>query len=100
MTTQQNNLQTNFQIPGDIVAAKVPELRLHLRALVEGGEHGLVLDLSKVGMVDSVGIGLLISVHNTLRKTGRELFLTHVSNDIFELFRTMRMHQHFSISKD
>jgi anti-anti-sigma factor len=98
MTTP--NLQSQLQLQGDIVAAKVPELRTQLRALVEGGAPQVVLDLSQVRMVDSMGIGLLISVHNTLKKTGRQLSVIHVSKDIFDLFRTMRMHQHFSISGD
>ena|ERR1035438_6311553 len=97
MTTVNDSLQ----FPGDLVAAKVPELRLQLRALVDGSDvHTIVLDFSNVRMVDSIGIGLLISVHNTLRKAGRELSAIRVSKDIFELFRTLRLHQHFSISKD
>ena len=98
MTTPEKNVQSQLKLQGDIVAAKVPELRTQLRALVEGGAPHLVLDLSSVRMVDSMGIGLLISVHNTLKKTGRQLSVTHVSKDIMELFRTMRMHQHFSVS--
>lgn len=98
MTTQ--NLQSHLQFTSDIVAAQVPELRQQIRALVESSEGGLVLDFTHVHMVDSIGIGLLIAVYNTLRKTGRELRLVHVSPDVFDLFRTMRMHQHFSISKD
>jgi anti-anti-sigma regulatory factor len=47
-----------------------------------------------------MGVGLLISVHNTLKKAGRQLSVIHVSKDIFDLFRTLRMHQHFSISGD
>jgi anti-anti-sigma factor len=49
-------------------------------------------------MVDSSGIGLLISAYNSLRKTGGSLVVIHASADILELFQTMRMHQHFSIS--
>ena len=71
-----------------------------MRALVNAGASQLVLDLTDVRMVDSMGIGLLISIHNTLKKTGRQLSVIHVSKEINELFRTMRMHQHFSISGD
>jgi anti-anti-sigma factor len=100
MTTQDQNLQSNLRLEVDIVAAKVPELRSQLRALVDAGAPHLVLDLSQVRMVDSMGVGLLISVHNTLKKAGRQLSVIHVSKDIFDLFRTLRMHQHFSISGD
>jgi anti-anti-sigma regulatory factor len=41
---------------------------------------------------------LLISAHNSLKKVGGQLAVIHASTDILELFQTMRMHQHFSVS--
>jgi anti-anti-sigma factor len=82
----------------DIVAATVPELRATMREIVNGGARDLVVDLSEVRMVDSSGIGLLISAHNSLRKTGGQMAVIHASEELLELFRTMRMHQHFSVS--
>ena len=56
------------------------------------------MDLSDVLMVDSCGIGLLIAAHNSLKKVGGRLAVIHASVDTLELFQTMRMHQHFSVS--
>jgi anti-anti-sigma factor len=81
-----------------IVAASISELRAKLREIVEAGGREVVLDLGEVEMVDSCGIGLLISAHNSLKKAGGKLAVIHASADILELFHTMRMHQHFSVS--
>ena len=81
-----------------IVAASIPELRAKMRGMVEDGVRELVVDLADVQMVDSSGIGLLISAHNSLRKAGGRLAVIHASAEILELFQTMRMHQHFSVS--
>lgn len=81
-----------------IVAASVNELRTSLRSLVEGGVRDLVVDLTDVRMVDSSGIGLLISAYNSLRKVGGRLEVIHASAELLELFHTMRMHQHFTVS--
>src|SRR5580698_5015881 len=81
-----------------IVAASIPELRAKMRAAVEEGVRELVIDLTDVQMVDSSGIGLLISAYNSLKKVGGQLSVIHASTEILELFHTMRMHQHFSIS--
>jgi anti-anti-sigma factor len=82
----------------DVVAAFVPELRSKLREVLDDGVRDLVVDLVDVRMVDSTGIGLLISAHNSLRKLGGKLAVVHASPDILELFQTMRIHQHFSVS--
>src|SRR5947209_3428158 len=82
----------------DIVAASVPELRSKMRAAVEEGVREMVVDLAGVHMVDSSGIRLLISAHNSLSKAGGRLAVIHASRDILELFKTLRMHQHFSVS--
>jgi anti-anti-sigma factor len=81
-----------------IVAASIPELRSQMRGMVEEGVRDLVVDLDGVNMVDSSGIGLLISAYNSLRKVGGRLAVIHASAELLELFQSMRLHQHFSVS--
>jgi anti-anti-sigma factor len=96
--TREDNKVVVRPAGDSIVAASIPELRSKLREIVGEGARELVLDLADVLMVDSSGIGLLISAHNSLRKVGGRLAVIHVSGEILELFQTMRMHQHFSVS--
>lgn len=96
--TREND-RAVVQPSGDtIVAANIPELRTQMRDIVADGVRDLVIDLAGVQMVDSSGIGLLISAYNSLRKVGGQLALIHASADLLELFRSMRMHQHFSVT--
>jgi anti-anti-sigma factor len=83
---------------GDLVAAHLPPFRSRLAGMVTAGIRHLTLDLAGVSTIDSVGIGLLVSVHNSLRRVGGELKLIHVSQDILALFQAMRINQHFSVS--
>ncbi|SPE37741.1 hypothetical protein SBA3_2700034 [Candidatus Sulfopaludibacter sp. SbA3] len=83
-----------------VVAATVPELRAKMRRLVEAGVRLLVVDFGNVRMVDSAGIGLLLSAHSTLCKLGGRLSVIHASKEILRLLQSMRMHQHFSVSGD
>jgi serine/threonine-protein kinase RsbW len=82
---------------GDIVASIADELRTQLRDLLAEHSGRLVIDLSRVELIDSVGIGLLIAAHNTLGKKGERLTLQNVSADLISLLRTMRLDKHFSI---
>jgi anti-anti-sigma factor len=68
--------------------------------MVGAGAREMTVDLSDVRMMDSRGIGLLISAHNSLRKVGGTLAVVHASKDILDLLHTMRIHQHFSVSGD
>lgn len=85
--------------PGkDLVAASLEELRAALREAVVQRPALLTIDLSGVEMIDSTGIGLLIATHNSLRQRSGTLALIHASREILGLFRSLRLHQHFSIS--
>jgi len=81
-----------------IVASNVPDLRARIRAAIENNSGGLVLDLAKVDMIDSTGIGLLVAAHNSLAKTGMALELINTSQDMLDLLRSLRLDQHFGIS--
>ena len=96
--TREENKAVVRPAGDNIVAASIPELRSTMRAIVEEGARELVLDLTNVRMVDSSGIGLLISAFNSLRKVGGQMAVINASAEILELFQAMRMHQHFSVS--
>jgi anti-anti-sigma factor len=98
--TREDNRAVLHPTGETIVAATVPELRSQMRGILDEGIRNLVIDLAGVRMVDSTGIGLLIAAHNSLRKVGGQLAVIHASADLLELFHSMRMHQHFSVSGD
>jgi anti-sigma B factor antagonist len=96
--TREDNKAVIRPAGDKIVAATIPELRLKMRGIVEDGVQELVIDLTDVHMVDSSGIGLLISAYNSMRKLGGRFAVIHASPELLELFQTMRMHQHFSVT--
>lgn len=84
----------------DLAGAGVAELRRMLRDIAATCSGELVMDLRQVRMIDSSGIGLLVAAHNSLRRQGGRLAVVHASEDILHLMRSMRIHQHFSVSGD
>ncbi|MBF0449612.1 MAG: STAS domain-containing protein [Candidatus Magnetomorum sp.] len=82
----------------DIVASMVADFKKELQnMIVEEGITELEIDLSGVEMVDSVGLGAFIATHNTLSQKNGKLTVIHATEDIFSLFKTMRLDQHFEI---
>ncbi len=84
--------------PGeDIIASMAGEFREKLLKLVEKGIKDLIIDLSGVEMVDSVGLGVLIATHNSVSKAEGKLTIKNVPENIYKLFKTMRLDQHFEV---
>jgi anti-anti-sigma factor len=84
--------------PGkDIVSAITSELRQEFKSLVEDDTLEISVDLSGVEVIDSVGLGLLISVHNSLAKTKGKLEVFNTSKNLQELFKNMRLDKHFTV---
>ena len=83
---------------GDLVASAVPLLRPAMRDLVRGGVRELVVDLSGTSMIDSTGLGLLLSAFNSLRAAGGSLAVTNASEEILNLLQSLRIHQHFPVA--
>jgi anti-sigma B factor antagonist len=100
VVTREDNKAVLRPAGNEIVAASIPELRSKMRGMVAEGVRELVVDMTDVHMVDSSGIGLLISAYNSLSRVGGRLAVIHASAEILELFQTMRIHQHFSVSGD
>jgi len=96
--TNPDNGTLIYQLQCDVVAATLPELRSELRRLVDEGARDFVIDMANTRMVDSSGLGLLIALHNSLKKHNGRLSLTHVSKDLMKLFESMRIHQFLTVS--
>jgi len=93
------NAPNILQPPGDLVASTIEIFRKDVRSVLRNSPRSLVLDLSHVRMVDSVGLGVLIAAHNALRKKGVKLAVANVSKEILDLFMAMQLDRHFEIGK-
>jgi anti-anti-sigma factor len=81
----------------DVVASMAGEFKGELNVLLDQGVQDLTIDLTGVEMIDSVGLGVLIAAHNSLRQKGGQLSIRNASPDIHSLFKTMRLDKHFTI---
>ena len=91
MKTKTIHLEKN------LVASTVEFLQIEVEELYEQGVTEITLDLEKVGIVDSTGIGFMIRIQNTLEKDGGRLILVNVHEDIKRMLQIMRLNQHITI---
>ena len=71
----------------DIVASEAQELRRKIFSIIGDKPEKLVVDLEAVRVIDSIGLGVLISARNHLKKSGGELVVTNVSKEIAHLLK-------------
>lgn len=84
--------------PGqDLVSSMVPGFKQELGALLAESPKELRLDLAGTGMMDSIGIGVIIATHNSMKKNGGKLIIANASENIVKLFRSMRLDQHLTL---
>jgi len=81
----------------NLVSETVEDLRGTLKKLLSEQLNRIVVNFQSVEMIDSMGIGLMVSTHNTLTARGGELIITNLSSDLLELFSVMRLNEFFTI---
>jgi anti-anti-sigma factor len=81
----------------DIVASMAKEFKLELRKHINKSPKELIIDMTGVKIIDSIGLGVIISAYNSLKEIGGKLFISNVSDDILDLFRLMRLDNLFEI---
>ncbi len=80
-----------------LASAAVEELRGTLKKMLSENISSITMDFKSIDLIDSMGIGLLVSTHNTLSSRDSELIITNLSPDLLELFTVMRLNEFFTI---
>ena len=94
---EKRNNESIVRPDQDLLQSMAQGFRRELHSLVEEGTKELVIDLINVETIDSVGIGVLIAAGNSLTKAGGKLRIVNASEDLYELFRVMRLDHHFEV---
>lgn len=80
-------------VTGDVDLHTAPTLRERARAVVEEGAPHLVLDLARVGFVDSTGLSALIDLLQAARAAGGSLRLAAVPDRLTRMVTTTGIDQ-------
>jgi len=75
-------------------------LRETVRALLDGGQRRILLNLEQVNYLDSAGLGELVRTHVAARGRGGHLTLVNPSPNVRHLLRLTKVDQVFDIAPD
>ena len=92
ITERHNNNVTILDLAGKIgLGEESIKLRTALRVLTEKGEKNILLNLANVSLIDSSGLGELVAGYASLKKSGGELKLLHLTDRVSELMMITKL---------
>ena len=94
---EKNGDKAVLTLKQDLVASTVNDLRTMIQEAIKEGIKNISINMAGISVVDSMGIGLLISIQNSLSRVDGSLEVLNISADIMDLFQSMRLDQHFSL---
>jgi anti-sigma B factor antagonist len=78
-------------IRGELDAVSVSELRPELDGLVSKRPRRVEVDLSRLRMVDSSGVGALVSLYKRVRAQGGSVVVVGLQDQPLAIFRLLRL---------
>ena len=84
-----------LRISGDILGNDRLTLNEKIQELLDSGSKNIVLNLRNVGLMDSVGLGMLVAVNTSLKRQQAQLVLTNVSQSIEYLLTITKLNRVF-----
>ena len=84
------------ELPENLVANNIKEFKKVVEPHIDTNPM-IVLDFSQVGIVDSLGIGTILSILKRVKAHKGDLKLYNVDEDLVDLFRLMRLDRVFDI---
>jgi anti-sigma B factor antagonist len=87
-------------VTGELELATAPRLRQAVVSLVGEGHAHIVLDLSGVDFVDSLGLGVIVSALKRARSHGGELVVAGTVPRVRELFELTRLDEIIELHPD
>lgn len=96
--TQREAERTILRIEGELDALTVPEIRAALDALVAEEPKHVVIDLTALRLIDSSGVGAIVSLFKRLRAYGGGTTVVGVTGQPLAIFQVLRLDRVFTMS--
>lgn len=89
--------ETVLVIEGVLDALTAPEIRAAIDALVEEKRMSITLDLANLRLIDSSGVGVIVSLFKRCRAFGGVVRVQGVVNQPLAIFRLLRLDRVFGL---
>jgi anti-sigma B factor antagonist len=84
-------------LKGNLDALTAPDLRPTIDELIGHGKTRIVFDLGALTLIDSSGVGAIVSLFKRVRMLGGDLKIACLANQPKEIFRLLRLDRAFDL---
>ena len=93
----QDGDQTTLKVEGELDELTAVELRPTLDAVVAGCPRQVTVDLSDLRLIDSSGVGALVSLYKRVRASGGDVRFVGAHDQPLAIFKLLRLDVVFGI---
>ncbi len=86
-----------IKLKGNLDALTAPELKPTIDELVAGKRVKVVFDLQDLTLIDSSGVGAIVSLFKRVRMLGGDVKIACLANQPKEIFRLLRLDRAFDL---
>ena len=91
LSTSVENGATVLRIAGDLDVVALSELRPAVNGIAEGQPARVVVDLSALRLIDSSGVGAIVSLYKAVHAYGGSLAITGAQGQPLAILRLLRL---------
>lgn len=96
LITTENDAVT-LSVRGELDAKSVPEIRPQLDEIVESKPAQVTMDLTELRLIDSTGVGAIVSLFKRVGANGGRFKLTGVQGQPYAIFQVLRLDRVFQL---
>jgi anti-sigma B factor antagonist len=89
---------TVLHIRGELDALSCTDIRPVLDAIVEDGKLSVVVNLSELHLIDSSGVGAIVSLYKRVRANGGKVRFIGVTAQPLAIFKLLRLDHAFELA--
>jgi anti-sigma B factor antagonist len=94
----QEHDRTVLRLRGELDALSCPDLRPVVDAIAEHERCAVTVDLSELRLIDSSGVGVLVSLYKRVRANGGEVRFAGVTAQPLVIFKLLRLDRAFELA--
>lgn len=91
---------TVLSVEGELDTLNAPSLKQYADQLVADGRTRFVFDMSKVSLIDSSGVGAVVSLFKKARTASGDVKIARLSGQPREIFKLLRLDAAFDLADE